>query len=49
MPKIQMLGGKCGCPFCKDGNSSPNWAAMKNKRGDPYGMGPGSKKKRSGR
>ena len=35
----KMLGGKCGCPYCKDGVLNPNWKSRSNKRGHTFGKG----------
>jgi hypothetical protein len=40
--KLVIVGGKCGCPFCRDGVSGPlartQWKGKKNKRGHSYGV-----------
>lgn len=38
--KINIIGGKCGCPFCEGqliGTSRNVWKARKNKHGRPFG------------
>lgn len=39
---VKVQGGKCGCPFCKDGNSGTNlprafWKGRTNKHRRPIG------------
>jgi len=37
---VKMLGGKCGCVFCRHGHIGPSsragWAGMQNRRGKSF-------------